>query len=38
MQNLHYNDELEELKERARRENEQKKVWRATRQKGEANL
>lgn len=38
IQNLHYNDELDEIKERARRENDMKKLWRSNKKKGEVNL
>jgi hypothetical protein len=34
MKNLHYNDDLEEIREKARKENEMKKVWRASKKKG----
>jgi hypothetical protein len=36
---MHYNDEIEEIKDRTRKENELKKLWRAEqRKKGEINL
>lgn len=39
MQNMHYNDEIEEIKDRTRKENEMKKLWRAAaKKKGEINL